>query len=70
MSIIMSSLKPYNCLKYLKLYNCMQIISIRWEYLKPYVCKLLVLDRNLRIVTSNYNCFQMVIIKKTDFGIE
>ena len=34
--IIIGYLKSYSYLKYLKLYNCVQIISIRSEYLKLY----------------------------------
>ena len=33
-NIIISYLKPYDYLKCLKSYDCMQIISIRLEYLK------------------------------------
>ena len=57
--IIIHYLKLHNNLKYFKLDNCVQIINIRYEHLKPYNSMLISI---LRISTLNYNWFEIIIM--------
>ena len=54
-------LKPYDSLKYLK-HNCVQIISIWSEYLKPYNCGQII--SILKEYLKPYNYGQIISILK------